>query len=68
MFPPVGAGSEGSSEALAKSVVANYFAESLRQQLQTTAEIMANEGQHLVVLREALHRPPVPSAFEIGKA
>jgi rubrerythrin len=34
--------------------------------LQTTASIMANEGQHLVVLRQAARRPPVPKAFEIG--
>jgi Ferritin-like domain len=36
--------------------------------LQTTAEIMANEGQHLALLREALRRPPVPNAFEVGQA
>jgi rubrerythrin len=35
--------------------------------LQTTASIMANEGQHLAILREALNRPPVPNAFETGK-
>jgi hypothetical protein len=28
---------------------------------------MANEGQHLVVLRQILHRPPLPNAFETGK-
>jgi hypothetical protein len=32
------------------------------------AQIMSNEGQHLVVLRQALGRDPVPSAFEKGKA
>jgi Ferritin-like domain len=36
--------------------------------LQSTAAIMANEGQHLVLLRESLHRPPVPHAFETGRA
>jgi rubrerythrin len=36
--------------------------------LQTGASIMANEGQHLVVLRQAVRRPPVPNAFETGKA
>jgi rubrerythrin len=35
--------------------------------LRTTAQIMANEGQHLVVLRQALGRDPVPEAFETGK-
>jgi len=36
--------------------------------LQTTASIMANEGQHLALLRTALHGPPVPNAFETGRA
>ncbi len=36
--------------------------------LQTSAQIMANEGQHLVVLRQALGKNPVPNAFENGKA
>ena len=36
--------------------------------LQTGTQIMANEGQHLVVLRQALGRDPVPNAFETGKA
>ena len=35
--------------------------------LQTGASIMANEAQHLVVLRQAVKRPPVPNAFETGK-
>lgn len=35
--------------------------------LQTGASIMANEAQHLVVLRQAVKQPPVPNAFEIGK-
>jgi rubrerythrin len=36
--------------------------------LQLSASIMANEGQHLVLLREALGRYPVPNAFETGEA
>ena len=36
--------------------------------LQTAAQIMSNEGQHLAVLRQALGRNPVPNAFETGKA
>lgn len=36
--------------------------------LQTGAQIMANEGQHLVVLRQALGKPAVPNAFETGEA
>jgi rubrerythrin len=36
--------------------------------LSTGTQIMANEGQHLVVLRTALGRRPVPNAFENGKA
>jgi rubrerythrin len=35
--------------------------------LQTGAQIMSNEGQHLVVLRQALGKDPVPNAFEAGK-
>jgi rubrerythrin len=34
--------------------------------LQTGAAIMADEGQHLVVLRQAVKQPPVPNAFETG--
>jgi rubrerythrin len=52
--------------------VAAYYdaAKKLRQVrlLQTPTQIMANEGQHLVVLRQALGRDPVPHAFETGKA
>lgn len=35
--------------------------------LQTGASIMANEGQHLVVLRRAAGRRLLPNAFETGK-
>ncbi len=35
--------------------------------LQTGASIMANEAQHLVVLRQAVDRAPVPFAFQTGK-
>ena len=35
--------------------------------LQTAASIMANEGQHLVVLRQALGRSAVPRPFETGR-
>lgn len=34
--------------------------------LQTGASIMANEGQHLVVLRKAAGQNPIPNAFETG--
>jgi hypothetical protein len=34
--------------------------------LQTGASIMGCEGQHLVVLRQAAGRPPVPHALETG--
>jgi len=36
--------------------------------LQLGATIMASEGQHLVLLRQALHRPPVPNALETGSS
>ena len=35
--------------------------------LQMGASIMANEGQHLVVLRKAAGQNPIPNAFETGK-
>lgn len=35
--------------------------------LQTSASIMANEGQHLVVLRKLVRADPVPDAFETGE-
>jgi rubrerythrin len=34
--------------------------------MQTGASIMASEGQHLVVLRRAAGKDPVPAAFETG--
>jgi len=52
--------------------VAAYYdaSKKLRQArlLQTSAQIMSNEGQHLVVLRQTLGKNPVPQAFENGKA
>jgi len=57
--------------ALEQNAIAAYYeAQQALQRdefLQTTAAIMANEGQHLAVLREALGRPPVPDAFETGQ-
>ncbi len=53
----------------ATAVGAYYQAQQALQRaefLQTTASIMASEGQHLALLREALNRPPVPNAFETG--
>jgi rubrerythrin len=35
--------------------------------LQSGASIMAAEGQHLVVLRQAARQPPAPNAIETGK-
>jgi Ferritin-like domain len=35
--------------------------------LRTVSSVMANHGQHLVVLREALGREPLPTAFETGR-
>lgn len=36
--------------------------------LQAGASIMANEGQHLTVLRTLVNQNPVPRAFEVGNA
>jgi rubrerythrin len=52
------------------AVAAYYDAAQKLQQArlrQTSAQIMANEGQHLVVLRQALGKNPVPHPFETGK-
>jgi rubrerythrin len=57
--------------ALETNAIAAYYEaqQALRRDefLQTTAAIMANEGQHLALLREALGREPVPDAFETGQ-
>jgi len=58
------------SVALENRAVAAYY-DALRRLddsrlLQMAAEIMGNEGQHLVVLRERAGREPVPDAFETG--
>lgn len=57
---------------LESAAIAAYHEAQLKLQdgrlLQTIASIMANEGQHLVVLRSLLDLPPVPSAFEVGRA
>lgn len=57
---------------LETTAVAAYYdaSKKLRQArlLQTAAQIMSNEGQHLVVLRQALGKDAVPSAFENGRA
>lgn len=57
--------------ALEEMAVAAYFDAQQKLKdpklLQTSASIMANEGQHLVVLRTAADKPPVPNAFETGE-
>jgi rubrerythrin len=56
---------------LENKAVADYYdaAGKLRDPglLRTTAEIMASEGQHLVVLRQALGRNPAPEALVTDK-
>jgi len=57
--------------ALESAAVAAYHDAHQRLQdpkiLQTAASIMANEGQHLAVLRRTLNQEPVPFAFETGE-
>jgi rubrerythrin len=57
---------------LEESAVAAYYMAQQKLKdaklLQTGASIMSNEGQHLVVLRQALERNAVPNAFETGQA
>jgi hypothetical protein len=38
------------------------------QTLRVAARVMAGDGQSLALLRQAMNRSPVPSAFETGKA
>jgi hypothetical protein len=56
---------------LETAVVAAYYDAQAKfveaRLLQSGASIMAAEGQHLVVLRQAARRPPVPNAVETGK-
>jgi rubrerythrin len=58
--------------ALEESAVAAYYDAHQKLKdpklLQAGASIMANEGQHLVVLRSVAKKNPVPNAFETGKA
>lgn len=55
---------------LETAAVAAYFDAHRRlgeaRLLQTGASIMANEGQHLVVLRRTAGQDPIPNAFETG--
>lgn len=57
--------------ALETAVVASYYDAQAKfieaRLLQSGASIMANEGQHLVLLRQAAGRPPVPNALETGE-
>jgi rubrerythrin len=56
--------------ALEERAVAGYYRAAPRLEdaklLQLSATIMANEGQHLVILRRALGKDPVPNTFETG--
>ena len=38
------------------------------QTLRVVAQVMAGDGQSLALLRLSMNRPPVPDAFETGKA
>ena len=53
------------------AAVAAYYAAQKKfvdgKLLQAGASIMANEAQHLAVLRQAVKRDPVPNAFETGQ-
>lgn len=57
---------------LETTAVGAYYDANLKLQssriLKTCAQVMANEGQHLAVLRGLTGRPPVPNAFETGGA
>jgi rubrerythrin len=57
---------------LETTAVGAYYDAHLKLQnprlLKTCTQIMANEGQHLAVLRALAGKPPVPNAFETGGA
>jgi ferritin-like protein len=57
--------------SLEMAAVAAYFDAQAKlgeaRLLQTTASIMANEGQHLAILRRRAGKNPLPNAFENGK-
>lgn len=57
---------------LETTAVGAYYDAHLKLQsarlLKTYTQVMANEGQHLAVLRAITGRPPVPNAFETGGA
>ena len=38
------------------------------ESLRVVAQVMAGDGQSLALLRQSMNRPPVPDAFETGKA
>lgn len=74
--PPALDGIEGEREIaetlleLESSIVSSYFEahQALRggRLIETLTRIMANEGQHLALLRLAVNRTPVPRALETG--
>jgi hypothetical protein len=69
--PPAGRAFGGYALALEERLIGAYYhaMPRLRPGLrQPIGSIMASEAQHLVVLREALGRDPLPAAFETGTA
>ena len=67
--PPIGRAFAAFAIALENRLIAAYYEAMprLRPGLrQPLGSIMASEGQHLVVLRQALGRDPLPNAFETG--
>ena len=68
--PPAGPGFGPFALELENRLLAAYYdaMPRLRPGLrQPLGSIMASEGQHLVVLRQALGRNPLPNAFENGR-
>jgi hypothetical protein len=75
----VGAGSAGGKapergdlEATLRSAIAAAYAAVQKlddeQTLRVVSQVMAGNGQSLALLRLSMNRPPVPDAFETGKA
>jgi hypothetical protein len=69
--PPASGGGVRLEAALQRAIAAGYAAvQSVddEQTLRLVGEVMAGDGQALALLRQAMNRSPVPSAFETGKA
>ena len=67
----IGTGDAALVDVLERAIAAAYAAVQKlddEKTLRVVAQVMAGDGQSLALLRQAMNRPPVPDAFETGKA